>query len=76
MSIDPESLEVGQCYLTVMGTVRRVVHVLDQRVQYQQRAAHRPDWRQFKAGILDLRSFAFTVERPVPEDWSPETGRA
>jgi hypothetical protein len=71
--IDPESIQVGQCYLTVTGKVRRVTGLLSGRVQFQQRMAPNPSWRAYKTDILDLRSFAFTVERPVPCDWTLET---
>jgi hypothetical protein len=73
MSLPPESIQVGECYLTSMGTVRRVTRLLPGRVQYEQRPAHRGTWANHRTDILDLRSFAFLVERPVPCDWTPET---
>jgi hypothetical protein len=71
--IDPEHIQVGQCYLTETGKIRRVTALLPGRVQFQQRMALNPSWRAFKTDILDLRSFAFSVERPVPCDWTPGT---
>jgi hypothetical protein len=76
MSIAPESIQVGQCYLTNMGTVRWVTGLLPGRVQYQQRPGHRPTWANHRTDILDLRSFAFSVERAVPCEWTPETDKA
>lgn len=73
MSVPPESIQVGECYLTHMGTVRRVTGLLPGRVQFQQRPGHRTAWVGYRNHILDLRSFAFAVERPVPCDWTPET---
>jgi hypothetical protein len=73
LSIPPESIQVGQCYLTDNGKVRRVMALLSGRVQFQQRAAHRATWKASKPDILDMRSFAFTVERAVSCDWTPET---
>jgi hypothetical protein len=72
MSIAPESIQVGKCYLTKMGTIRRVTGLLPGRVRYEQRPAHRTTWANYRTDILDLRSFAFTVERLVPCDWTPE----
>ncbi len=70
MSIPPESIEVGKCYLTAGNIVRRVVKVLpDQRIQYEWRGGYRTRW---KAGILISREFALAVEREVHCDWTPE----
>ena len=71
MGVSPESIQVGQCYLMVAGQVRRVLAILpDGRVQYEQRAGHRPRWNVLRSGILGLRSFSSTVERPVPCNWT------
>ena len=75
MSLPPESIQVGQCYLMAAGQVRRVLAILpDGRVQYEQRAGHRPRWNVLRSGILGLRSFSSTVERRVPCDWTPDAG--
>ncbi len=73
MSVPPETIQVGECYLTNMGTIRRVTGLLPGRVRYEQRPAHRPTWANHRTDILDLRSFAFSVERPVPCDWTAES---
>jgi hypothetical protein len=73
VSVSPESIQVGECYLTNMGTIRRVTGLLPGRVQYQQRPGHRLTWANHRTDILDLRSFAFLVERPVPCDWTLES---
>jgi hypothetical protein len=71
VSIEPDAIEVGHCYLTDQSTVRRVVRVLpDQRVQYEWRAGHRTHW---KSGILSAREFALAAERRVPCDWTIKT---
>jgi hypothetical protein len=72
MSIAPESIQVGECYLTKMGTIRRVTGLLPGSVRNEQRPAHRTTWPNHRTDILDLRSFAFSVERAVPCDWTPE----
>ncbi len=69
--IDPENVQVGQCYLTDSNIVRRAVRILpDGRVQYEWRGGLRSRW---KPGIVSKREFAAAVERPVPDDWIPET---
>ena len=70
MSILPESIEVGKCYLTDGNTVRRVVTIHpDGRVQYEWRAGLRKKW---KAGILPRREFAVAAEQEVTCDWTLE----
>jgi hypothetical protein len=62
VSLSPESIKVGQCYLTE-GHLRRVVAVLpDRRVQYEWRGGVRTKW---KPGILTVREFALAAERPM-----------
>jgi hypothetical protein len=39
-------------------------------VQHERRGGVRSRW---KSGIVSKREFA-AAERPVPDDWSPETG--
>ncbi len=37
MPLPPESLQVGQCYLSTMGKVRRVLSIHAERVLYETR---------------------------------------
>jgi len=73
MSVPPESIQVSQCYLASDGRVRRVTSLFPGRVQYEQRPGHRVEWKGARVNVLELRSFAFSVERPVPSDWTLET---
>ena len=74
MTILPERIEVGRCYLTHGNIVRRVVTILpDKRVQYEWRGGHRMKW---KSGILSSREFALAAEREVPCDWTPTADEA
>ncbi len=71
MPIDLDAIVIGQCYLTDNSMVRRAVRILpDGRVQYEWRGGVRSRW---KSGIVSKREFAAAVERPVPDDWIPET---
>ena len=73
MSLPPETIEVGQCYLTVSGSVRRVRAILQGRVQFENRVKvpNGCPWG-WRTSMLDIKSFAFSEERPVPYDWTPE----
>ena len=76
MTIPPESIAVGKCYLMETGHVRRVTRMLPGgRAQFERRAAHLLP-KVWKADVQDLRSFAATVEREVPCDWTPEADEA
>ena len=77
MSLPPESIEVGRCYL-VEGRkilhVRQVVRLMPNGwVQYEFRPAHLLNVGAWQPGMQDSRSFAFSSQREVPCDWTPET---
>ena len=77
MSIPPESIQVGQCYLTLSGQVRRVMRLLpDGRAQYEARGGAVARAFNWRTDVLGLRSFAFSVERAVPCNWTPEMDEA
>ncbi len=75
MSINPDSIQVDQCYLTNSGHVRRVLRILPGKVQFASRLATTRPRKDLKVDVLDLRSFAFSIERTVPCDWTSETDR-
>ena len=67
MSIAPEEVQVGRCYL-VDGNLRRVLRIMpDGRVQYEHRGTGRT--KLWKPGMLDLVAFASSAECKVPCDW-------
>ncbi len=71
MPVPPEHLEIGRCYLTETGQIRRPVRFLgDGRVQYEERSglARRKQWTM---DVQCVRFFAAVVEREVPCDWTP-----
>lgn len=79
MSISPEAVEVGKCYLGDNGQVRRVVRLWDDgRVQYESRARYLSNAKVWKPGMLSLSDFAVSAQREVSYDWTPEArgGRA
>ncbi len=72
MSVPPESIEVGKCYLTNSGFVRRVLEISPQGwIVYERRPAYRPEavWLECNQ---HLSGFAPQIEREVPCDWTPE----
>ena len=73
MSVPPESIKIGRCYLMSTGHIRRIVQVMpDGRVVYEARPGHVPSTRAWRSGILDPRSFLRGIEREVPCDWTPD----
>ena len=75
MSIPPGSVQVGHCYLTGSGHLRRVVGLLfNGQVRYDLRVSTKAPERWISA-VMDLESFASSVDRTVPCDWKPKTDR-
>ncbi len=86
MSIPPESIEVGKCYLA-RGyhagregylRVRRVMKILpDGRVQFEQRRGPVAPGHPWPGrNTMKLGVFVNSIEREVPCDWTPETDSA
>lgn len=76
MSVPPESIQIGKCYLvnTERGMqVRRVLEMmLGGRVQYEyRREPVQPDAPPPRRKLTSLASFAAVALREVPCDWSP-----
>ncbi len=77
MTIPPESIATGRCYLMETGHVRQVRRLMpDGRVQYEQRPGHQVNTGAWKPGMQEGRSFALLVEREVPCDWTPDVDEA
>ena len=74
MNIPPETTEVGKCYLSDDGRVRRVVKFIsDSQVRYAYRSFPAHDGKLWRTGRLEVERFAETTIRQVPHDWTPET---
>jgi hypothetical protein len=74
VSISPDSIQVGQCYLLATGQVKRVLALLPSgRVHYEYRFIGRPLRKTWQPGTQEVRAFAALVERPVASDWTPES---
>ena len=73
MSVPPESIEVGKCYLDARYRVLHVTHVTrDGRVRFKHQDARPAMVDAWWAGMSSLREFASQTVRQVPCDWSPE----
>ncbi len=73
MAVPPESIEVGKCYLSNDGRVRRAAKFLpDGRIRYAYRSFPVPQGRLWRTGRLDVERFAETTVREVPCDWTPD----
>jgi hypothetical protein len=71
--MDPKSVQVGQCYVSATGRVRRVLAIHGERVLYETRVQANQKGFTWRPSIVDPKTFAAIVERPVPCDWTPET---
>ncbi len=70
MSVPPESIHVGQCYLSDTGKVRRVLNILpDGRVQFEARNRSNSTGQRWKLDIMCLEAFATSTEQPIRCDW-------
>ena len=75
MTVLPENIEPGLCYLLTTGHVRCVTRVIpDRSIQDEYRMRHSVKNR--KTNIQEGRSFAVAVEREVPCDRTPEVDEA
>jgi hypothetical protein len=77
MTITPESIEVGKCYLLegeLQRSVRLVTHILPSgRVRFEGRDADVVRAFVWAGGTSDLTAFAEAALHEVPCDWTPET---
>lgn len=72
MTVPPGSIEVGKCYLTNSGQVRRATRILPSGwIRYEWRPAGEPS-AAWQAASQVAPSFTFQIKREVPCDWTPE----
>jgi hypothetical protein len=73
MPVVPDTLKVGECYLTHSGLVRRVLDLSEGRVRYEQRRGRVREGHPWpRTQVIAVSVFAGKVERPVPCDWTIE----
>ncbi len=72
MSLPPESIELGKCYLTNTGRVWRIIRVMpDGRILYEQRSRRVPA-KTWQPGMLVALTAEMLIVREIPCDWTPE----
>jgi hypothetical protein len=72
MTVPPESIEVGKCYLTRNDQVVRVMKLLsDGHVIYAFRSSAVAEAFGWTGAQTEIRSFIHLLEREVPCDWTP-----
>ncbi len=66
MSIPPESIEAGKCYLMKTGQLRRVIHTLDGKIGYhaRQQVALNKGW--LRREVTNRKTFAVNAVKEVP----------
>ncbi len=73
MPVAPDTLKVGQCYLTHSGLVRRVLNLSAGRVRYEQRRGPVREGHPWpRTQVIAVGIFAAKAERAVPCDWMQE----
>jgi hypothetical protein len=80
VTLPPESIEPGKCYLLEGERhrwVRLVTHVLPSgRVRFESRDATETRAFVWAGGTADLSAFAEATLREVPCDWTPNADEA
>ncbi len=70
MTLPPERIQVGKCYLMQASHVWRVVRITgDGRAEFMHRLGHM--LKNWKIGAEERRTFGATTVREVPCDWRP-----
>ena len=70
MGVAPESIQIGQCYLSDTGKIRLVLNILpDGRVQFEARNRTDRTGLRSKLDIMSAEAFAASTERPIRCDW-------
>jgi hypothetical protein len=73
MSIPPESIRTGKCYLTTNGQVARVLKLEADGVYYEFRSGVLAMPSMWTRAITTCQSFNHRAEREVPCDWTPSS---
>jgi hypothetical protein len=76
MSVAPESVEVGKCYLTDVARVQRVIEITPAGEVIHEHRSTRERQEEGIAGTATLRAFAFITVREVLCHWTPESDDA
>lgn len=76
MSVPPESIEAGKCYVTEDGQVRRILSIKAAMVTYEVRGPQMVEGKWPRRSMATLGRFAADVERLVLCNFEPGVGAA
>ncbi len=80
MTISPESIQVGKCYLADRRQSPQVWQVTtifaDGRLEYKNRPVNPELSQRLRSARTSLQLFASGIDRKVPCDWSPGADEA
>ncbi len=71
MGVPLESIQVGKCFLTDLGQLRRVVAIRDGMVIYESRGKHGYSGSAEATRKMAMGHFANRAEREVAADYKP-----
>jgi hypothetical protein len=74
MSVPPESITVGKCFVTPGNQVRRVLSVEAGKVTYEARGPKMIKGKWPSRSTVDMGRFAADVAREVPCHYDPDFG--
>ncbi len=74
MSIPPESIIPGKCFVTAGNQVRRVLSVGEGKVTYEARGAKMIKGKWPRRSTVELGRFASDVAKEVPCHYDPDFG--
>ena len=74
MTVPPESITVGKCYVTPGNQVRRVLSVEAGKVAYEARGSKMIKGKWPRRSTVELGRFAADVAREVPCPYDPDFG--
>jgi hypothetical protein len=74
MPVPPNEIEIGKCYVTATGQVRRVIAIENKQVTYDARGKRAiPKDKSWGAGAtVALETFASAVEKEVEWFYDPD----
>ncbi len=74
MSVPPESITVGKCFVTSGNQVRRVLGIEASKVTYEARGSKMIKGKWPRRSTVELGRFAADVAREVPCHYDPDFG--
>jgi hypothetical protein len=74
VSVPPESITPGKCFVTSGNQVRRVLGIEDGKVTYEARGSKMIKGKWPRRSMVELTRFAADVVKEVPCHYDPDFG--